>query len=132
MENNKSFLGVGWSFPPSFSAEAGIKMVADETDVQQSLAILLTTEIGERLMRPTYGCDLAPEIFEPLDTTRKAYIKDLIRTAILYHEPRVRLNNVTLVANTNEGFLEVEIEYTVRTTNSRNNLVLPYYLDEPR
>ena len=71
-------------------------MTSDEEDIRSSLRILLTTDVGERVMQPRYGCNLHRLVFEPLDTTLQAYMKDLIRTAILYFEPRIILNDVIL------------------------------------
>ena len=93
----KSFLGTGWTFPPAFSiANNGVGMLSDAEDIRSSLEILLSTRPGERVMLPRYGCNLDEMIFEPLTTTFKTYMKDLISTAILYFEPRIDVNNIEL------------------------------------
>ena len=131
MAVNIPFLGQGWGFPPEFTRSGhSVKMTADEADIRSSLEILLSTSIGERIMQPTYGCDLKKLLFEPLDTALKAYIEDLIKTAILYHEARIRLDNVTLTTVPNEGRIDICLDYTIRTTNSRYNFVYPFYLQE--
>ena len=134
MENEKqeySFLGTGWSFPPSFNrASRSVNMVENEEDIQQSLSILLSTSIGERFLQPSYGADLRNYLFEPLNSGMKALIKDKIETAILYHEPRIKLLNVNLINADFEGKAELELEYIVRSTNTRHNFVYPFYKDE--
>lgn len=127
-----SFLGTGWSFPPSFDKERGeTEMLSDVEDIQSSLHILLTTRLGERVMQPTYGCNLDELVFEALSSTFKSFIKDLIKTAILYHEPRIRLNKIELDDSRDlEGIILIVIDYTVRTTNTRFNYVFPYYKNE--
>ena len=86
-----SFLGTGWSFPPTFSKiKKGVEMTSDEEDIQSSLRILLSTAVGERIMQPKYGCNLDDLIFEPLNTTIKTYIRGLVKQAILIFEPRIR------------------------------------------
>ena len=126
-----SFLGTGWAFPPAFTrGPQSVVMVSDNEDIHQSLEILLTTSIGERFLRPTYGCDLRRYLFEPLDEGLVAYIRDLVNNAILYHEPRIRLTNLTLTSRANEGTLLIELEYVIRSTNSRQNFVFPFYQDE--
>ena len=103
-------------------------MLADEADIESSLHILLTTQLGERIMQPNYGCDLDSMQFETLSLTQKTYISDLIRTAILYHEPRIDVVQV-YIDTTDElnGVLLINIEYTVRSTNTRRNMVYPFY-----
>ena len=127
-----SFYGSGWAFPPAFDNKTGeALMVSDATDIQQSLHVLLSTRPGERVMQPTYGCNLEELLFEPLTTTFKTYIKQLIQTAILYHEPRIKLNNVDLDDSVDvEGLVLIKLEYTIRTSNSRYNFVYPFYKTE--
>jgi phage baseplate assembly protein W len=132
MEISKSFLGTGWSFPPSFIKPSHeVAMLSDEPDIESSLKILLSTRQGERVMRPDYGCNLDELVFEPLTTTFKTYIKDLISTAILYYEPRIDVNRIDL-DDTGEldGRILISIDYTVRSTNSRFNFVYPFYKSE--
>lgn len=131
MAEARSFLGTGWGFPPTFDRSAkGIEMIADEEDIRSSLEILLSTDVGERVMQPKYGCNLHRLLFEPLDTSLQAYMKDLIKTAILYFEPRIILDNVTLQPEPEEGRITINIDYTIAGTNTRSNLVYPFYQTE--
>ena len=134
MENKKqehSFLGRGWKFPPSFNRlDRRVEMVEKEHDIAESLHILLSTGIGERFLQPTYGCDLRKYLFEPLNSSMKAIIKDVVETAILYHEPRIKLIDIDLLSADNEGRIDLNIEYEIRSTNTRHNHVYPFYKDE--
>jgi phage baseplate assembly protein W len=127
-----SFLGTGWSFPPQFNAAAGsAEMTSDEIDIHRSLQILLATRKGERVMVPDYGCNLDDMVFEPMTTTFKTFIRETIKTAILYYEARIELNSVKIDdSRETEGIILVILDYTVRTTNSRFNFVYPYYKKE--
>lgn len=127
-----SFLGRGWGFPPTFDKSTRqVGMVTDETDIEQSLSILLSTGLGERVMRPKYGCRLGDYQFEALNTTLKTYLEGLVRDAILYYEPRIRLDAVQVDETRQlEGQVDILVSYTVKTTNSRYNFVYPFYLEE--
>ena len=132
MPDDNNFLGRGWSFPPSFSAGgADVATVAGEDDIEQSLGLLLATRRGERVMLPDFGCDLAEFLFEEISPALVGQVRDLVSDAILNHEPRVLLNSVEVSdERAGEGLLLVEIDYQVRATNSRYNLVYPFYLRE--
>jgi len=132
METEKSFLGKGWSFPPEFIKEAkSVKMLENEADIDSSLEILLSTRLGERIMVPDYGCNLEELLFSPLNLSVKTYIIDLIKTAILYHEPRIDAKKIQIdPAEELNGVLLINIEYIVRSTNSRRNMVFPFYKEE--
>ena len=65
----KSFLGIGWGFPPNFRKDSGdITMVSDEEDIRQSLMIYFNTKTNERIMRPDYGCVLHDLQFERVNS----------------------------------------------------------------
>ncbi|WOD42838.1 GPW/gp25 family protein [Hwangdonia lutea] len=132
MDNNTSFLGTGWSFPPEFDrSKKTVVMTSDELDIKKSLEILLATRLGERIMQPTYGCNLEELMFKSLNVTLKTFVIDLIKTAILYHEPRIDVENIDIdPTNELQGELLIEIDYRVRATNSRANLVYPFYKAE--
>lgn len=126
------FLGTGWSFPPAFSDKSqSVEMSSGVEDIQESLWILLSTRLGERVMQPKYGCQLDELQFSPLNRTTITYVSELIRTAILYHEPRIEVEKIDIrEAEMVEGKVLIDLTYMVRGTNSRQNLVYPYYLNE--
>ncbi|NID14696.1 GPW/gp25 family protein [Luteibacter yeojuensis] len=127
-----SFLGRGWSFPPRFDPRTKeAVMVADETDIAESLHILFSTNPGERVMLPNYGCDLRRMVFEEANEQTVTEIKELMRKAILFYEPRIVLNRIEAqLVDPLNGKLEIALDYTVRGTNSRHNLVYPFYLHQ--
>lgn len=128
----KSFLGRGWSFPPTFSKQTKeVLLTADEEDIKLSLEILLSTAIGERFLQPTYGCNLQDYVFEPLNATIETSIRLAVRNAVIRFEPRIRLLGVRLDSSLlPEGRVDIVVEYDVIATNSRYNLVYPFYLNE--
>lgn len=133
MENpEKSFLGTGWSFPPTFSTFTySVEMVSDNRDIRESLWILFSTSLGERIMVPTYGSDLWQLVFESITTMFKNQVADTIRNAILYWEPRILVEEVTVEPDaTVDGLVLISVSYLIRKTNARNNLVYPFYLQE--
>lgn len=134
MEINKDIIGVGWSFPPSFqrSGESGyLEMTEGLEDIESSLHILLNTAFGERVMRPEYGCDLQRFLFDPVNANMQAYIKKIVEEAILYFEPRIRPEDVSVDTDQiSEGKLEITVIYTIKSTNSRSNYVFPFYMKE--
>ncbi len=132
MEDNKSFLGTGWGFPPTFKNQSGtIEMVSSENDIFQSLQILLSTQLKERVMRSDYGCDLSALLYENITVTLLTKIKGIIQNAILKYEPRIDLLDVDFFTeDATNGVINIEIIYKIRATNSRKNYVFPYYLEE--
>ncbi len=106
-------------------------MVSEEEDIREALGILLSTHPGERIMHPTYGCGLKGMVFETINAATRTQIMSLIERAVLFHEPRIQLDRVDVhVADALGGRVDITLEYTVRTTNTRANMVYPFYLIE--
>lgn len=127
----KSFLGKGWAFPPEFDPNTGAPvMVQAEEDIWQSLQILFSTSIRERVLQADYGCNLEDFIFSPLNVSLISYLEDLITRNIALHEPRIKLERLSIVPDPTQGTLEIKIVYIVRSTNTRFNRVYPFYYQE--
>jgi phage baseplate assembly protein W len=124
------FLGRGWGFPVTFGNQGRAVTVAEaEEDIRQSLEILLSTHTGERVLNPTFGWKRDSLMFEPLSTSFAAYLMREIETAILFFEPRIKLNTVNFESEPDqEGLVLIKIDYTIKTTNTRTNLVYPFYV----
>lgn len=130
--SDRSFLGTGWSFPPTFSRRTySVEMVSDDRDIRQSLWILFSTAVGERVMLPEYGSRIWEVLFRNITTTLTTQIEDYVRTAVLYWEPRIDVDAVVVQADASvTGLVLITLSYTIRRTNSRNNFVYPFYLLE--
>ncbi len=130
-----SFLGTGWSFPPTFNHETGsVEMSANVQDIQESLQILLSTSLGERVMQPDYGCNLDDYMFDAFNNSLIGIIKHHVENAILFFEPRIIAERVEVTAADSidliEGRFTITVEYSIPETNSRFNFVYDYYLNE--
>lgn len=125
------FLGRGWSFPVRFSKSSkSVEMSQEEEDIRESLEILLGTVRGERVMRPDFGTNLHGKIFETLHSFSAAAMSEDIRRSILFHEPRVIPGEISFRQESGEGLILIILEYTVIATNTRTNMVYPFYLEE--
>ncbi len=129
MQHVKSFLGTGWSFPPTFDKNMpSITMVWDEEDIRQSLFILFSTTPGDRVTNLEYGCDLQSLVFRGIDGVTIQLMKDVIAIAILYFEPRITLEDIKIDTKEElEGIVYIEVIYTIRKINIRSNIVYPFY-----
>lgn len=125
------FVGSGWAFPLGVNARGGIGMAQGDDDVRQSMLIILATPIGERRMRPQFGCGVHDLIFAPNTPATHGLIAYHVSEALTLWEPRIDLQQdaveVTVDPDDPERVL-VQVNYTLRATNQRRNLVFPFYL----
>ena len=129
-EENKAFLGIGWSFPVACNAAGEVASSAYEDDVREAIRIILGTSPGERIMRPDFGAGLRALTFEPINVTTMALAKHRVEEALILWEPRIDNIGVQVSADPTFGRLNINIRYRVRATNTFYNLVYPFYLLE--
>ena len=122
------FIGHGWSFPPRFS-NGEVEVTGGQQSIVESLRIIVSTQLGQRLMRPDFGCGMDGEVFGLMNTSRITWIENVVKNAILLHEPRIDAREVAVRPESPEGRLFVYVAYEVRGINSRFNVVFPYYLE---
>ena len=131
MNEDRTFLGNGWNFPPALDKDGTpTRMSAYEENIRQSLWTLLSTSPGERVHRYDYGCSVRRYVFEIMDISTQTLLRDEIERAVVMFEPRVDLNRVDFEVDEAAGILRITLDYTIRRTNRRTNMVYPFYLHE--
>jgi uncharacterized protein len=126
----KEFLGAGTAFPLGVDAHGHMAMRRLEDQVRQSIALVLRTAKGERVMRPDFGSGLHKLVFEPMTPTTFARIRHEAQEALVRFEPRIELKKVEVKVDSHQqGRLLINIEYRLRRTDTLFNLVYPFYLE---
>lgn len=129
---NQKFTGTGWGFPVRPSQQMGqISVSQDEKLIEESIRMIIMTRKGERVMRPTFGCDIHDYTFETIDYTNLKQMEHVVEEALTLWEPRI--NDIEVLADhhpTEDGCVLIEIQYIIRATNNPHNLVFPFYLTE--
>lgn len=127
----KEFLGVGWTFPVGLDPTGEIEMSKYEDDIRQAIRIILGTAKGERVMQPDFGCGIHDMVFAALSMATVGQVETTVQEALIQWEPRIEVDAVNVsLAEAQEGRLLIGIDYRVRSTNNRFNLVYPFYLKE--
>jgi phage baseplate assembly protein W len=127
----KDFLGRGWKFPVAVDAAGRIALSEHEDDVREAIRIILMTSKGERVMQPDFGAGLSDFVFTTMNSTNLGRIQRAVEDALVKWEPRVQVTAVKVEPDQTElGKLLINIDYRVRATNTRFNLVFPFYLKE--
>ena len=112
----KEVIGKGWSFPPHFNKYAGEVDIVSQTDeIEQSLAILFSTKLGDRLFRPDFGCDLQDFQFKNLTSADELEIKRMIDHAVTVFEPRIAIRDIGIdLSESQDGRLRVSLQYSIK------------------
>ena len=129
IETEKDIMGTGWSFPVRIDGRGGISLSRYETDIEESIRVILGTAKGERHMRPEFGCEIHNLVFAPNNATTWGLAAHYVQDALGWWEPRIEVTNVDIQDNpVDSEQLLINIYYRIKSTNDERNLVYPYYL----
>ncbi len=136
----QDLIGVGWRYPVRFDlasgepgavidrGRGGIAFAREERDIEQAIFIILSTARGERRMRPTFGCDIHKLVFAPINPTTLGLMHQYVADALAMWEPRIDVEVLDLAPNPDAGRVDIEIQYTIRSTKDERTLVYPFYV----
>jgi phage baseplate assembly protein W len=121
-------VGSGWAFPPTVDARGRIALARQERDVEEAIRMILLTPIGQRVMRPEFGCRIHDLIFAPNEATTTGLARYYVEDALGMWEPRIDVTEVLVTPDPlNTGRLLIEIRYVIKATHDERALVFPFY-----
>jgi phage baseplate assembly protein W len=131
MASNKAFLGKGWRFPVDIDRTGGVSLSMFEESIRESIFIILGTAPGERIMRPSFGCDIHDLVFAPNNPNTCGLAAHYCQEALEKWEPRIATVTAKAKPAPDEpNKILIDIEYVVIANNTTRNLVYPFYLKE--
>jgi len=123
------FIGSGWGFPLSTTPTGGIALVSGNREIQEAVRLILSTAIGERPMRPDFGCGIHDHVFASADATTAGLISYEVKRSLARWEPRIKVGDVIVsIDEITKSTMYIDIRYTIRGDNDPRNLVFPFYL----
>jgi uncharacterized protein len=124
------FYGRGAGYPISLSTKAGIRESANLQKIHESVRIILGTQYGERVMRPTFGCNLKSLVFAPNNTATAALARHYVQDGLKQWEPRINVQNISVTNDNAAAMLLIEITYSIKATLQIESLIYPFYLEQ--
>lgn len=124
-----SFVGRGFFWPMQVDHTGAIRMTDGAADIDAAMRVILSTAPGERVMRAQFGCRIWDLLFEPITANVLGLMAQAVRDALAQWEPRVEVERVEPVADPrDQALVTITVEYRVKATNDRRNLVFPFYV----
>jgi phage baseplate assembly protein W len=123
------FVGRGLAWPMRVDHSGSIGLTSGAAELDSSLRLILLTAPGERVMRPKFGCRIHELVFEPVNANTLGRMTQAVREALTRWEPRIDVDTVAAEPDLDvSGLVHISIDYRVRATNDRRNLVHPFYV----
>ena len=124
----EKFIGKGISFPTRLNVQGGLKLSSSATNIEESIYLILRTNMGERVYRPDFGSRLSELVFAPLNTQTLLLIRLYVEEALKLWEPRITLNEIRTDPDPIQGRVDIVITYFPKDSPDRRSLVYPFYL----
>jgi len=128
------FHGTGWRFPLRVDGGGGLAWSTGEQSIEESIWLILSTGIGERPMRPRFGCGIHELVFESDSAPFRASVAAQVRAALTEWEPRVDVLDVRVEPGDpgvpSSTLVQIRVDYQIRENNAFHNLVYPFYATE--
>lgn len=124
-----TFYGQGIAQPVALDATGALALAAGLTDIEQSIHIILATQFGERVMRPTFGCNLRSLVFAPNNQQTAALARQYVLDGLNAWEPRITVQSVTVTNAVADPQLSIAIFYTVNPSLDPQSMIYPFYLE---
>lgn len=126
---NSDFLGEGWQFPVN-SKNKKLSASEGKQNIEESILIILRTSKGERAMRPDFGCEISELLFSHQGSATTTMVSYYVQQALEQWEPRIEVSSVKAVFDQEKNdVLNINIDYKIKSTNTKENLVYPFYLE---
>ena len=128
---DNEIIGRGWTFPVAPDGSGRLSLSGGIDDIDEAITLILGTSLGERVMRPKFGCRIHELVFAPVHADTLGLAERYVREALGWWEPRIQVRDVTVRSDpesVDAGRLLVLISYSVRATKDERTLVYPFYL----
>lgn len=126
--DSQQYLGQGWAFPLGVSVQGGVQSNISHGSIEESIQIILKTQLGERVYRPDFGSRLGELVFAPMNTQTLLLIRLYIQEALEKWEPRIVIDDIRTEPDPIQGRVDVILEYHAKPEYEKRSLVYPFYL----
>lgn len=127
----QNYIGSGIGFPIDTNVQGSLQLSSSTVNLEESIRIILSTKLGERVYRPDFGSRLAEMVFEPMNVQTLLLIRLYVREAIAMWEPRIDLIDVITEPDPAQGRVDINIMYQPKDSYDSRSMVYPFFLIAP-
>jgi hypothetical protein len=125
-----SFYGQGIAFPVALDPTGAVQLSSGPANIRQSIYLILGTQYGERVMRPTFGCNLKSLVFAPGNQQTAALARQYVLDGLQQWEPRIAVQSVTVTPSPADSLLLIAISYSIKPSLDPQAMIYPFYLEQ--
>lgn len=127
-DNIYDYVGSGLAYPLNIDVRGNFKLSSESENIEESINIILRTNLGERVYRPDFGSRLSELTFEPVNSETLLKTRLYVEEALSRWEPRIKLKKVSAEPNLEKNAISIEITYQIKNSPELNSMIYPFYL----
>ena len=127
-KDNSYSLGYGISYPVKVNLQGEIFLSTGESNIEESIQIILRTKLGERLYLPSFGSRLSELTFEPINSETLLLARTYTEEAVEKWEQRINLKEVRVEPDLGKSLINIEIIYQIKKTRDIHSMNYPLSL----
>jgi len=118
-------IAIGVALP--FSAPGVFKSTySTKEQIKSNLVNLLLTDVGERVMNPTFGCNLKRFLFEGITNDNSDLIVESISNSISIFVPEITVTNITIVPSPDYNLIDLTIDYILNISQAPDQVTVQF------
>jgi len=94
--------------------------------VKSNLLNLLLTDVGERVMNPTFGCNLKRFLFEGITEDNIELLTNNLLESIYLFIPEITVTNIQVVPNTDYNTIALYVDYILNISNAPDQVTVQF------
>ena len=93
---------------------------------KSNLINLLLTNKGERVMNPTFGCDIKKQLFQNITTDLQQNIINIIVDAVSIFIPEIQIGLIEVVPNIDYNQISITVYYKIIISNTPGQVTIQF------
>lgn len=98
----------------------------NRTIVRNSIARIIGTSLGQRVMRPEFGNSLKSMLFEEIDGNEIETVREELASILDREEPRIIVQSIDVSSNKDNHYITCVVKFRYRNTGIDDNFA--YYV----
>jgi len=105
-----------------FTGKKDLSVIFNEQALRESVMNIISTEPGEHIYRPDFGCALNRFVFEPIDEVTSLLLQKTIIDTLLKYESRIDQLEVDVIPDEDNNTYEIYIVFSMKTSNIKQTI----------
>ena len=128
LNRKQDYIGSGIAFPLQINIQGEVELSSGKMNIEESIKIILQTNLGERVNRPDFGCRISELLFEPMNIDTMLLVRTYVEEALSQWETRIVVQKVIAEPDLDKSLVNIEIVYQERENRILRNMIYPFYM----